>query len=84
VPAVRTDNQVPQRHGVLLCGEALGGISHNRFLPIKRDAAGSFTGFGPAESLPPGPMDDRFGRLLPTRAPSAAERQAAAKALAAM
>ena len=84
LPAVSADNHPQWREGVLQCGETLSGIYSNRFLPILRGPGDRFTGFGPTEALPGVPMPTPFSHLLPTRAPSAEERQAAAKELAAM
>jgi|ERR1035437_2528898 hypothetical protein len=83
-PAISAYNHPQRREGVIQCGEALGGIYSNRFLPVLRDPKGCFTEFGPAQAWPAGPMPTQFNRLLPACAPSAQERQAAAKALAAI
>ena len=73
-----------QVDGIVVSGEALGGIACDWFYPILRDAKGRFTGFGPKRVLPPASMESPFSRLIPACAPSAQEREAAAKALAAM
>ena len=73
-----------QLEGIVVSGEALGGIFCNWFHPILRDAEGHFAGFGPRQVLPPVPMQSPFSRLMPACAPSAQEREAAAGELAAM
>jgi hypothetical protein len=78
--------QVQGEHvdGIVVSGEALGGIFCNWFHPILRDAKGRFTGFGPKRVLPPASIESPFSRFMPARAPSAQERKAAAGELAAM
>ena len=73
-----------QLEGIVVSGEALGGIFCNWFHPILRDGGGRFAGFGPKQVLPPAPMESPFSRLMPASAPSPQEREAAANALAAM
>jgi hypothetical protein len=73
-----------QVDGIVVAGEALGGIFCNWFHPILRDAGGRFTGFGPKQVLPPAPPESPFSRIMPACAPSAQEREAAAGELAAM
>ena len=73
-----------QLEGIVVSGEALGGIFCNWFHPILRDAEGRLAGFGPRQVLPPVPMQSPFSRLMPACAPSAQEREAAAGELAAM
>lgn len=79
---IRPSLNPDRREGILLSGEAMGGIFLQRFLPIQRDSAGQFTGFGPAESFPE-PLAGRYSRLLPIRTPSQQQQRAALKKSAA-
>ena len=72
-----------EREGILVSAQTLGSLCRNWFHPILRKE-GRFTGFAPKQAWPPGPTESPFTRLLPTSIPSAREREAAAKALAAM
>ena len=72
-----------EREGILVSGQILGSLCRNWFHPLLRKE-GRFTGFAPKQVWPPGPTESPFTRLLPTSIPSAREREAAAKALAAM
>jgi hypothetical protein len=78
---VRASLHPRRREALFISGQALGGIYAHRALPILRDAGGKFAGFEPAEALAPKPTLGRFARLLPDRAPSDEESEAAVKAL---
>ena len=80
---IRPDQNGPAEEAILVCGEALGGIYRNWAYPILRNPQGCFAALGAKEVLSPIPPATVFGRLLPTGTPTAQERQAAAKALAA-
>ena len=70
--------------GIVVSGEAMGGIVCDWFHPILRDARGRFTGFGPKQELPSASLESLFSRFMPVSAPSPQEREDAARGLAAM
>ncbi len=84
-PGVALDpNQRPslapdRREVVALVGEA-AGIQQARFLPILRNASGTFTGFGEAHVLRCDQIQGRFAHLLPPQLPTT-EEQARAQAM---
>ncbi len=67
-----------RREVVALVGEA-AGVQQAKFLPLLRNAAGTFTGFGEPHVLPGSHIQGRFAQLLPPQAPTA-EQQASAHA----
>ena len=78
-PGVPLDpNQRPslsphRREVVVLVGET-AGIQPVKFLPILRDAAGNFTGFGETRSLQCDQIQGRYAQLLPPQLPSPDEQ----------
>jgi hypothetical protein len=79
VPGVALDPTVPpsqardRQEVVALIGEA-AGVQQVRFLPLQREASGTFAGFGPAQTLTGDRSEGRFAGILPTHPPTPEER----------
>jgi hypothetical protein len=65
-----------RREVVALMGEA-AGIQQAKFLPIRRNASGAFTGFGEPQVLHGSQTQGRFAQLLPTQTPTVEEQSRA-------
>jgi hypothetical protein len=78
-PNQRPSLSPDRREVVALMGEA-AGIQQAKFLPIRRNASGAFTGFGEPQVLHASQTQGRFAQLLPTQTPTV-EEQARAQAI---
>ena len=72
-PNQRPSQSLDRREVVTLVGKA-GGTYQVRVLPILRDMAGVFTGFGVAYVHRCEHIEGRFAQLLPAQLPTAAEQ----------
>lgn len=77
-------SQAPDRQEVVaLVGEA-AGVQKVSFLPIQRNAAGTFSGFGETRVVCCDQIQGRFAQILPAQPPTEEERLHAAATLRAM
>jgi hypothetical protein len=76
-PSVRPSLSPDRRELVVLLGESQLEPHRQQFLPILRDNAGRFAGFGQTEALPPCPAEGRFSKLIPSAPPSRRMRRIA-------